>query len=32
MNVAIPDAFWEELRAEALVQPEAPLPDRRPVP
>jgi D-threo-aldose 1-dehydrogenase len=32
MDVRIPAAFWEELRAEGLVPPEAPLPDRKPVP
>jgi len=32
MQVEIPAAFWEELRAEGLVPPEAPLPQRKPVP
>jgi len=31
MQVEIPAAFWEELRAEGLVPPEAPLPRRKPV-
>jgi D-threo-aldose 1-dehydrogenase len=31
MDIAIPAAFWEELRAEGLVPPEAPLPGSKPV-
>nr|WP_091656730.1 aldo/keto reductase [Massilia sp. PDC64] len=32
MHVEIPAAFWEALRAEGLVPPEAPLPARKPAP
>lgn len=32
MHIEIPAAFWEELRAEGLVPPEAPLPARKSVP
>ena len=30
MDIEIPHVFWEELRAEGLVPPEAPLPARKP--
>ena len=32
MHIAIPAAFWDDLRAEALVPAEAPLPARKPAP
>jgi D-threo-aldose 1-dehydrogenase len=32
MHVEIPAAFWQDLRAEGLVPPEAPLPARKPAP
>ena len=31
MHVEIPAAFWQDLRAEGLVPPEAPLPARKPI-
>ena len=29
MRLSIPDALWEDLRAEQLIEPEAPVPSSR---